>query len=368
MNFVLNDSTPTPTPTNGCCAGQTDGTSPGKPSMKLGGSAGTGSTSVSVINRNEFTYLYLVGTPGDLSGQAINAGTWTVELYVTSLTGTCIVDSVFICQATGGGSSLGTLASSTPNTVLASNLNTFTLTQAGSSPTFGSTDVVIISFQIHGNPSGSFTISHGQNGESITAPGPTVAGGVPPPQVVRSDFVEPGLIYVARPSAPHPIAGKPPSPYVLRSDSSQEAILWVGKPATVVNPVPIAGPVVQPRVISFPQGFPTGSPDKPFAGVTWQPTTLPVAPYGTPGIRILFNRGPEDHIPIHQMGEPAWTTDTFQMFVGDSFANHFIGGEPVSVPSSSSSPGYPNQWSWDGTYLYICVSNGLWMRAAMSSF
>jgi hypothetical protein len=41
---------------------------------------------------------------------------------------------------------------------------------------------------------------------------------------------------------------------------------------------------------------------------------------------IKFNRGNEANLPMLEEGEPAWTTDTHKLFIGDGVANHEIGG------------------------------------------
>ncbi len=40
----------------------------------------------------------------------------------------------------------------------------------------------------------------------------------------------------------------------------------------------------------------------------------------------------------------------------------------VPVPATSSGACLANQWSTDGTYYYLCVSNNLWKRTALSSW
>ena len=39
-----------------------------------------------------------------------------------------------------------------------------------------------------------------------------------------------------------------------------------------------------------------------------------------------------------------------------------------SVPSTASSPGEQGQIVWDASYLYICVADGTWKRAAISTW
>lgn len=41
-------------------------------------------------------------------------------------------------------------------------------------------------------------------------------------------------------------------------------------------------------------------------------------------VTIQFNRGGEAGIPTLASGEPAWTTDTNRLFVGDGATNHAV--------------------------------------------
>lgn len=43
-------------------------------------------------------------------------------------------------------------------------------------------------------------------------------------------------------------------------------------------------------------------------------------------VLIQFNRGTEAGIPTLSAGEPAFTTDTYKLFVGDGTTNHEIAG------------------------------------------
>ena len=40
----------------------------------------------------------------------------------------------------------------------------------------------------------------------------------------------------------------------------------------------------------------------------------------------------------------------------------------VAPPVSSSAPGVPGQIAFDGTHLYVCITSGTWMRAALTTF
>jgi hypothetical protein len=39
-----------------------------------------------------------------------------------------------------------------------------------------------------------------------------------------------------------------------------------------------------------------------------------------------------------------------------------------TAPSNSSSNGVQGQMVWDSGYLYVCVANNSWKRAALSTF
>lgn len=41
---------------------------------------------------------------------------------------------------------------------------------------------------------------------------------------------------------------------------------------------------------------------------------------------------------------------------------------PNTKPTSSGFPGLQGQIAWDASFLYICISNGVWRRVAISSF
>ena len=420
-SIVLNDSTPTPAPTNGCCASVTDisgVSSPVKLSMKLSGAAGSATSNLVLQNSTNNTYLYYIGTSGDYDGTTIQGGTWTIPIKVSSLGSNPTVKSVFVCRANSSGTSLGTIGSTTGlSTALAVGVNTFTVT--GSSVTFSTGDVAIISFQMAASGPGTTVLTHDQ---TITAPTSTVAtplvpqpqvisssisepgsfqksaplpflkpaaGMVPQPHIKVSDFEQGGLFYRQRLPITPPAAMRPVQPFVLRSDDNQpgaffrqpllappkagsvpqpHVFLWneafpgsfVKTPVLpVINPTRVAGGVPPPRFFEPPQPV--------FEGSFFAAKVLPLAPAARPGILILFYRGPKADLPILQKGEPAWCTDTNQMFVGDGYTNHFVGGMASSVPAHTGSSGYPGEYACDGTNYYICYALNSWARVGVST-
>jgi hypothetical protein len=83
--------------------------------------------------------------------------------------------------------------------------------------------------------------------------------------------------------------------------------------------------------------------------------------------KLQVKRGPSVHLPILSAGELGFTTDNNLLYVGDGSANHLVGGDMVSPPPHSNSIGTPNQWAWDGTFLYRCVAVNTWVRLAVTS-
>ena len=77
--------------------------------------------------------------------------------------------------------------------------------------------------------------------------------------------------------------------------------------------------------------------------------------------QLLFKRGLKVNLPTLAAGEPAFTTDTFDVYVGDGTANHRIGPYVVFVASgpSHTSGLVPDPGATTGTTRYLC-ENGLW--------
>ena len=220
-----------------------------------------------------------------------------------------------------------------------------------------------------------------------------VPGPVPPSHIIRSDFEQEGLVFKSRlpmmppvpmhplqslilrsdfeeparffrvPLLAPPVPGGVPPARIIRFDHVQEAVLWIGKPMPVINPIPVAGGVIPAVIVSYPEGFPFGSSDRPFAGSSWKPTPLPVAPSARQGTLILFLRGPKGTLPVLQQSEPAYTTDSKQMFIGDTGTNICIGGIAAAAPAHTSSSGYPGEYFIDGSgNLYFCYALNSWVK------
>jgi len=181
------------------------------------------------------------------------------------------------------------------------------------------------------------------------------------PVVVRWDEERPGLVCLLPLLAP-PVPGPAPRPRILASDDDRLPVLWIGRPLPVINPPRIAGGAPPPFVRAFVE--PAASD---LAAVVLRAAPLPLAAAGRPGTLILFKRGPLGTIPTLRQGEPGWMTDTNQLFVGDGFADHYIGGL-AGVPATNTAAGYPGMLATDGTYLYLCIAANQWKRVALSVF
>lgn len=174
MNFVLNDSTPSPAPVNGCCSGIPDTNGivfPQHVSMKLNGAPGSGTEIVPAIN-GTVTVLYYVGTPGDLDGITISSGTWTIPIHVTAVSGNPNPSSVWISRADSSGNCLSTIGHITVSFgVIGTGVTTFSVT--GVQTTFATGNVVIISFGFTASGASPFTIV---NDQTVIAPGQLLQG------------------------------------------------------------------------------------------------------------------------------------------------------------------------------------------------
>lgn len=51
---------------------------------------------------------------------------------------------------------------------------------------------------------------------------------------------------------------------------------------------------------------------------------------------IKFKRGTEGTLPTLEAGEPAFTTDTHKLYVGDGTTNHQIGGDIINRKLNTS--------------------------------
>jgi hypothetical protein len=54
--------------------------------------------------------------------------------------------------------------------------------------------------------------------------------------------------------------------------------------------------------------------------------------------------------------------------ISDLQAKPLWGSNVTVVPTSSSSPGVTGQVAFSNNYLYFCIANNQWVRAAVSSF
>lgn len=77
---------------------------------------------------------------------------------------------------------------------------------------------------------------------------------------------------------------------------------------------------------------------------------------------------------VHQPGLANAETRkiTLSNFFANVSCNVVITGSklsiPTSTPASSSATGTEGTVAWDSSYVYVCVANNTWKRAALSSW
>lgn len=65
-------------------------------------------------------------------------------------------------------------------------------------------------------------------------------------------------------------------------------------------------------------------------------------------------------------GEPLYATDT-----GEVYIHNGTKSVPIitnRTPSSATDTGIKGQVAWDSSYIYVCVSDDVWKRTALSSW
>ena len=69
-------------------------------------------------------------------------------------------------------------------------------------------------------------------------------------------------------------------------------------------------------------------------------------------------------------GEPSWTEDTKEFYIGDgsTVGGQKIGFVVVTAPLTSNSTGIMGQQAYDSNYHYICISTNTWKRTPLSSW
>lgn len=230
--------------------------------------------------------------------------------------------------------------------------------------------------------------------ELLPVPGPIVRA-VRPPLIIRSDHGTEGIVIWERPLlAPPPlkvsVAGGVFAPLIYREDYSRGASIFRVQPPTDLK-INAPGGVILPLIVRSDYRRPARKllekppfrpplPGVPGFAVLVYPlialghqnrrrgrvyqSAYPPTPTGTVGPRLQLYRGPDGTLPNLLIGEPAWTADKHGLWIGDGTYDHFIGGNLVSAPASSASPGKEGQRAWDGAYFYFCVANNTWIRIA----
>lgn len=227
----------------------------------------------------------------------------------------------------------------------------------------------------------------------LLAPPAPPRGNVPRPWVIRRDQSRAASVFSVRPPLHAPlaaVAGKPFQPRLVRGNVPAGRAEICRNELRRATPAPIAGGVPRPLVVrrdhpAEGKVFRVQPPPKQLQALTangvprpwvvrqdarrpaliYASKLLPVPPSARPGIYIELKSGPLSSMPILRANEPAFTSDSHQLFVGDGFDNH-LQLSYVAPPAHSSSAGFAGQISWDGSYFYICVSVNTWLRCSLS--
>lgn len=65
-------------------------------------------------------------------------------------------------------------------------------------------------------------------------------------------------------------------------------------------------------------------------------------------------------------GEPLYATDTGEVYIHNG--TKFVPIITNRTPSSATDTGIKGQVAWDSSYIYVCVSDDVWKRTALSSW
>lgn len=65
-------------------------------------------------------------------------------------------------------------------------------------------------------------------------------------------------------------------------------------------------------------------------------------------------------------GEPLYATDTGEVYIHNG--TKFVPIITNRTPSSTTDTGIKGQVAWDSSYIYVCVSDDVWKRTALSSW
>ena len=65
-------------------------------------------------------------------------------------------------------------------------------------------------------------------------------------------------------------------------------------------------------------------------------------------------------------GEPLYATDTGELYIHNG--TEYVPLITNRTPSSATDTGIKGQVAWDSSYIYVCVSDDVWKRTALSSW
>ena len=71
---------------------------------------------------------------------------------------------------------------------------------------------------------------------------------------------------------------------------------------------------------------------------------------------------------LAEVGEPAYTTDTKQLFIFDGTDFIPVVRAKSDVPSSASDTGIAGEIAYDSDYIYVCVATDTWKRVGIATW
>ena len=153
--------------------------------------------------------------------------------------------------------------------------------------------------------------------------------------------------------------------------------------------VPVGGAVIPGAITVFDENTPVSSASSitqlNFVGAAVTANVSVQSPSGHPGIAatvtvIPVNVGDNPpNTPTPNEGELWWESDTgrLKIYYQDTDTTQWVDTNPPltqdriassSAPSSATDTGTPGDIRYDSGYVYICISNNTWKRAALTTW
>jgi len=141
---------------------------------KQGGTAGGSHTTNNGSTTVKQGLIYYQSNPGALDNLVLAAGTWQVQIDVTSTgSNSFTLAEIDICHLNASGTSVGVIASSTPGTNINA-VQTFTFSLTGVQTTFGINETFMVCLLFTCNTASLRSLTF-KNDVTITSPGAQVA-------------------------------------------------------------------------------------------------------------------------------------------------------------------------------------------------